>query len=155
MPDDSGQGVEMSRLACILAIPWSQECAPDKYLMIAVWLLSFFSVFLLLFGILQVSMRHAENGVRDRILAQQKERERIEFEAHDTLVQNLQGLILLFQSVSTQIPLDSRALTQVDSALTRAERVLEMDRDLLSGRLPPLDLKEGLPEHQNIDSRPS
>lgn len=59
------------------------------------------------------------------------ERECAENELHDSLLQSLQGLILVLHSVSIQLPKDSPLSLDVDSVIARAEHILELDRNRL------------------------
>jgi signal transduction histidine kinase/ligand-binding sensor domain-containing protein len=56
------------------------------------------------------------------------ERERIARELHDTLLQSIQGLMLRFQAVAKEIPDDEPTRLMLDSALDRADEVMEEGR---------------------------
>lgn len=59
------------------------------------------------------------------------ERERIARALHDTFLQNVQGLILNFQSALMDLPADSPTRRKMERVLTLADRVMEEGRDQL------------------------
>lgn len=67
--------------------------------------------------------------VRDLMAERLSERERIAAELHDTLLQSVQGLILLFSGVAAQLPPNGRVNDSVEAAIQRAELLLEEGRD--------------------------
>jgi signal transduction histidine kinase/streptogramin lyase len=73
------------------------------------------------------------------------ERERIARDLHDTLLQSVQGLILRFQAVANDMPGDTPSRQRLESALERADDVLEEGRDsvrILRARDNPGDLQQ-------------
>ncbi len=67
--------------------------------------------------------------IRQRFADRLKERERIARELHDTLLQSLQGLMLIFKSASSSIPLGHDARIAVERGLLRAEDTLAEGRN--------------------------
>lgn len=74
-------------------------------------------------------LRLATERVRDLLAERLAERERIAGELHDTLLQSVQGLILLFHGIAVQFPEDNPMSQKIDLAISRAERLLEEGRD--------------------------
>ncbi|MYM94689.1 hypothetical protein [Duganella vulcania] len=64
-----------------------------------------------------------------RQLARMAERERAALILQDTLLQNLQGLILRFQGVSHRLPEDSAEHATIEAILDQADEVLADARD--------------------------
>jgi signal transduction histidine kinase len=75
--------------------------------------------------------------VRARLEERLAERERIARDLHDTLLQGVEGLVLRFQAVANRIARREPVGELLDSALKRADRVLEEGRDQV------LNLREG------------
>jgi signal transduction histidine kinase/ligand-binding sensor domain-containing protein len=75
--------------------------------------------------------------VRARLEERLAERERIARDLHDTLLQGVEGLVLRFQAVANRIARREPVGELLDSALRRADRVLEEGRDRV------LNLREG------------
>lgn len=84
---------------------------------------------LLLWLLYRMRLRTVTTRVRNLMAERLAERERIAAELHDTLLQSVQGLILLFSGVAAQLPVDSRASASAEAALQRAELLLEEGRD--------------------------
>lgn len=82
-----------------------------------------------LWTLYRTRLRLATERVRDLLAERLAERERIAGELHDTLLQSVQGLILLFHGISVQIPEDNPLYERIDLAIGRAERLLEEGRD--------------------------
>ena len=68
---------------------------------------------------------------RESLAERLAERERIADELHDSLLQNVQGLVLLFDGISAQIPKDPSLAAKVNSAIDRAQQLLDETRDRL------------------------
>lgn len=64
-----------------------------------------------------------------RHLARMAERERAALILQDTLLQNLQGLILRFQGVSHRLPPDSAERATIEAILDQADEVLAEARE--------------------------
>lgn len=58
-----------------------------------------------------------------------RRRERIVRELHDTLLQDVQGLILRFQAVTERIPAEQEARAELEAALAAADDVVAQARD--------------------------
>lgn len=87
-------------------------------------------VFLLLLGgAYQLRVRQVARQVRGRMEERLEERERIARDLHDTLLQSVQGLILKFHAVASQIPGDAPAHDALEKTLDHADRVLAEGRD--------------------------
>jgi signal transduction histidine kinase/ligand-binding sensor domain-containing protein len=88
------------------------------------------SVFLLLLASLyQLRLRQVARQVRGRMEERLAERERIARDLHDTLLQSVQGLILKFHAVATQIRGDDPAYKALEKSLDQADLVLAEGRD--------------------------
>lgn len=74
-------------------------------------------------------LRIVTGRVRDLLVERLAERERIAGEFHDALLQDVQGLILLFYGIAAELPPDSPLSGKIDLAIGRAERLLEEGRD--------------------------
>ena len=85
----------------------------------------------LLSFVYQLRVRAIETRLQERHRARLAERERIARELHDTLLQGVQGLVLLFQRVAQQISRGNpdRALTLPEQALNRADQFLGEGRN--------------------------
>jgi signal transduction histidine kinase len=66
--------------------------------------------------------------IRSRMEQRARERERIACELHDTLLQDLQGLILRFQAVAERIPAEQEARAELEAALVSADAVVAQAR---------------------------
>lgn len=73
-------------------------------------------------------LKQATAHVRDRLLAQMEERERIARELHDTLLQGFQGITLRVQGVAKNMPDQDPLRKRMDEALDRADDVLREAR---------------------------
>lgn len=67
-----------------------------------------------LWSLYALRLEQSSKAVRVRLLAQMSERERIARDRHDTFFQGIQGLLLRFQTATSQLPQQepSRALFQ-------------------------------------------
>jgi ligand-binding sensor domain-containing protein/signal transduction histidine kinase len=74
-------------------------------------------------------LRQITGRIRLRLGERLAERERIARELHDTLLQGFQGLVLHFQAVAAQIPVDQPPHDAMEKALVRADAVLVEGRD--------------------------
>jgi signal transduction histidine kinase/ligand-binding sensor domain-containing protein len=88
--------------------------------------------FLMLLGaIYQLRLRQVAAHVRARMEERLEERERIARDLHDTLLQSVQGLILKFHAVATQMRGDEPARETLEKTLDHADEVLAEGRDRL------------------------
>jgi signal transduction histidine kinase/ligand-binding sensor domain-containing protein len=93
----------------------------------------------------RVRLHQVANRMRRRLEERHGERERIARDLHDTLLQSVQGLILRFQAVANDMPGDAPSRQRLESALERADDVLEEGRDsvrILRARDNPGDLQQ-------------
>jgi signal transduction histidine kinase/ligand-binding sensor domain-containing protein len=83
-------------------------------------------------------LRVARVRVQTRRLleARLSERERIARDLHDTLLQEVQGLIWRFQAATNSIPRDQPARQMMEQSLDRADKVLEASRDRVKDLRP-------------------
>jgi signal transduction histidine kinase len=84
--------------------------------------------FVLLHTLHRVRLKTVRAEALGRLEARLAERERIARELHDTLLQSIQGLILRFHAATERIPQHEPARRQMESALERAEEVLNEGR---------------------------
>jgi signal transduction histidine kinase/ligand-binding sensor domain-containing protein len=92
---------------------------------IIIWALGLFTLWIAY----RTRLRLATERVRDLLAERLAERERIAGELHDTLLQSVQGLILLFHGISLAIPTDNPLSEKIDTAIGRAQDLLEEGRD--------------------------
>jgi ligand-binding sensor domain-containing protein len=115
-------------MACNNSGVWNEEgafldftIAPAYYQTTWFRLLSV-AVFLLLLGALyRLRVRQVAGQVRGRMEERLAERERIARDLHDTLLQSVQGLILKFHAVATQMRRDEPAYGALEKALDQAD----------------------------------
>jgi ligand-binding sensor domain-containing protein/signal transduction histidine kinase len=108
--------------------------------------LLFVAVFLLLLGALyQMRLRQVAGQVRGRMEERLAERERIARDLHDTLLQSVQGLILKFHAVATQMRRDEPAYDALEKTLDQADRVLAEGRDRIRHLRGTTEASGGLP----------
>lgn len=89
-------------------------------------------VFLLVLGgIYHLRLKQVARQVRGRMEERLEERERIARDLHDTLLQSVQGLILKFHAVATQIGNDEPARAALEKTLDHADDVLAEGRGRL------------------------
>jgi signal transduction histidine kinase len=92
----------------------------------------------LLSGVFLLRVRQITSQVKSRLEERLDERERIARDLHDTLLQSMQGLILRFQAITTQIPATEPSRRMMEECLDCADRVLIEGRDRVSTlRVPP------------------
>src|SRR3712207_4350053 len=84
---------------------------------------------LLLGGLYQLRVRQVSRQLRGRMEERHAERERIARDLHDTLLQSVQGLILKFHAVATQMRGDDPAYGALEKTLDQADEVLAEGRD--------------------------
>ena len=89
--------------------------------------------FLLLAGLHRLRLRRATAQLNARLGERMAERERIARELHDTLLQGFQGLVLHFQAVLDQIPVQEAAHHTMKKALSYADQVLIEGRGRVRG----------------------
>lgn len=91
-------------------------------------------------------MRRTARRLAVRMDARVAERERIARELHDTLLQSIQGLMLLFWSTASRLTAETRA--PLEAALARANGVVAEGRDRVAGlrssAVPDADLAGAL-----------
>lgn len=82
-------------------------------------------VFWLIYWLRVTQLAHR---IRSRMEQRARERERVACELHDTLLQDLQGLILRFQAVTERIPAEKEARAELEAALVSADAVVAQAR---------------------------
>ena len=80
-------------------------------------------------------LEQASKAVRGQLLSQMAERERIARDLHDTFFQSIQGLLLRFQTATSQLP------TQEPSSAVFEQVLVQSDAVMLEGRELVLDLR--------------
>ncbi len=87
----------------------------------------------LLYAVYALRLRQVSGEIQQRMLARNRERERIARELHDTMIQGVQGLIMRFQAVADRFADDPKAQAVLIPALDRAEEMLVEGRDRVIG----------------------
>jgi signal transduction histidine kinase/ligand-binding sensor domain-containing protein len=82
-----------------------------------------------LWALYLLRLNQATANVRQRLLAQMEERERIARELHDTLLQGFQGITLRVQGVAKNMPAHDPLRKMIDDVLDRADEVLREARN--------------------------
>jgi two-component sensor histidine kinase len=80
-------------------------------------------------GLYQLRLRHLAREFNMRLDERVSERTRIARELHDTLLQNVQGLILKLHAIAKHMPLEEPSRQAIEKALDHADRVLAEGRD--------------------------
>jgi signal transduction histidine kinase/ligand-binding sensor domain-containing protein len=133
---------------------WNREGAtlqftiPPTFLQ-SIWfkLLCAVALGLFVWGVVRVRTKAVRASLQARFDGRMAERERIARELHDTLLQSVQGLILVVQSTVEGLPSDNTLRKSVEEALDRADTVLGEGRDqvqALRSDAPPQDMSEAL-----------
>jgi signal transduction histidine kinase len=100
-------------------------------------------------------LRVLTDRLRNLLSERLSERERITRELYDTLLQGMQGLILLFQGIAVQIPPETPLASRAETAISRAERLMVEGRDSVRElRTPNFNLPDAL-RGLNAEQRPS
>ena len=102
---------------------------------------------LLLWALYQLRLRQVARQFNMRLEERVNERTRIARELHDTLLQNLHGLLFRFQAARNMLPRRTEeAMGALDGAILRTEQAIAESRDtikdLRSERVTPTDLAE-------------
>jgi signal transduction histidine kinase len=84
---------------------------------------------LLLWQLYQLRLRQVAQGVRTRSQARVEERERIARDLHDTLIQGVQGTILLFQGYASELAATDPTRRKMEGALDQADQLLREARE--------------------------
>lgn len=84
---------------------------------------------LLLYVLHTLRLRQLAHWMAERQQTQLRERERIARELHDTLLQSVSGLTMLFHSVTESLPKESPQRHRAEIALERAAETLEEGRE--------------------------
>lgn len=110
------------------------------------WAVGGAAVLALLYGLYLARIRYVTEQIHERISERTRERERIARELHDTLIQSVQGLILIFHSAAQRLSHHPEAADLLLPAVDRAESVLVEGRDQLQGlrRMDDLHLHDEL-----------
>jgi signal transduction histidine kinase len=83
--------------------------------------------------IFALRLRQLTSRLRAQLAEQTAERERIARDLHDTLLQNLAGLILRFQTATELIPQGDPSRQMLEEALSQSDEVLAEGRERLLG----------------------
>ena len=87
---------------------------------------------LLVIAIYLVRVRHVVRQTRTILEERQVERESVARDLHDTFLQGIQGLILLFHTGTQQLPRDQPVRQMFEDALRQSDEVLLEGRSVLS-----------------------
>jgi signal transduction histidine kinase len=102
----------------------------------------------------RLRLRAHTDRIRNLIAERLSERERAARDVQDTLLQGLQGLILLFQGVAAEIPPEHPLACKMEAAIERAERFVEEGRESIRDlHVPTCDLADSL-RSLNGEQRP-
>ncbi|UPH45014.1 sensor histidine kinase [Methylophaga pinxianii] len=96
-------------------------------------LLSLLAILVLVIWASRAYTQREKTILRTRLEERFQERERIARELHDTLLQSVQGMMLSFQAIANNLPLESRARSSMEKAMNRAEQVIAEGRDRITG----------------------
>ena len=118
----SGAGVDLTVAAAFYQTLWF-KLLTAALLAVCLWI--FYTV----------RLQQASKAVRGRLLTQMAERERIARDLHDTFFQGIQGLLLRFQTATSQLP------KQEPSRAIFEQVLLQSDAVMLEGRELVLDLR--------------
>jgi signal transduction histidine kinase len=100
---------------------------------------------IVLWAAYRLRLRVLTDRSRNMLAERLSDRERITRELYDSLLQGMQGLILLFQGVAVQIPPETPLASRLESAIGRAERLMVEARDRVRDlHAPELDLADAL-----------
>jgi signal transduction histidine kinase len=113
------------------AIPVSAEFSipPLFYQSHGFYVLCACAATLLLWQLYQLRLRQVANNVRTRLQARVEERERIARDLHDTLIQGVQGTILLFQGYASELAATEPTRHKMEGALDQADQLLREARE--------------------------
>ena len=102
----------------------------------------------------RLRLRAHNDRIRNLIAERLSERERAARDVQDTLLQGLQGLVLLFQGIAVQIPREHPLASKMEAALDRAEQFVKEGRDSTRDlHFPNSDLADSL-RSLNGEQRP-
>lgn len=108
---------------------------------------------LVVYALLLLRVRQIARRLEQQMRAKSLERERIARNLHDTLLQDTQALVLSFQTVAEQFPVDAPARQTMERILDRADVILAEGRDTVLDLRDPearvVDLPEALTEVGN------
>ena len=119
--------------------------APAYYQTLWFRLLCITGFLVLLVTLYRLRVRQVARQVRGRMEERLAERERIARDLHDTLLQSVQGLILKFHSVATQMRRDEPAYDALEKTLDQADLVLAEGRDRVRNLRGATAASGGLP----------
>ncbi len=85
----------------------------------------------LLMLLYRLRVRQLTGRVKERLFERLSERERIARELHDTFFQNIQGLLLRFNTATAALPSDSPSRRVLEETLERSDRVMSEGRELV------------------------
>jgi signal transduction histidine kinase len=100
---------------------------------------------IILWTVYRIRLTRNTNRVCNLLAERLSERERKASELNDTLLQGMQGLILLFQGAVVEIPSETPLASRLETAIDRAEQLMVEARDRVRGlHAPNLDLADAL-----------
>ena len=87
---------------------------------------------LLLGGLYRLRVRHLTARMRDRMQQRLAERERIARGLHDTVLQSVQGLIMLFHQQARSLPISAEERGKLEQTLDLADELMAEGRDCIA-----------------------
>jgi signal transduction histidine kinase len=100
---------------------------------------------IVLWTVYRIRLTRNTNRLCNLLAERLSERERKASELNDTLLQGMQGLILLFQGAVVEIPSETPLASKLETAIGRAEQLMVEARDRVRGlHAPNLDLADAL-----------
>jgi signal transduction histidine kinase len=102
--------------------------APLLYQTVWFYTLCAAAILLFLWQLYRLRIHQVTSQVRGRLTARLEERERIARDLHDTLLQSIQGLILLFQGFAGRLKSPDPMRVQMEAALDHADQLLNEAR---------------------------
>lgn len=139
------EAVNEDGVASLAPAVLSFRIAPAFYQTLWFRALAWVGAAVLLWAVYRIRLQLATERIRHLLAERLSERERIARELHDTLLQGVQGLILLFQGIALQMSPESPLTSKMDQALDRAERLMNEGRDSVRDlRTSSLELSSAL-----------
>jgi signal transduction histidine kinase/ligand-binding sensor domain-containing protein len=108
---------------------------------------------LLLGGLYLLHMRRVTARMQDRMQERLAERERIARGLHDTLLQSVQGLIMLFGNQARSLPISSDERSKIEQTLDLADELMTEGREYISDlrtASEPAELGQALTQYGSV-----
>jgi signal transduction histidine kinase/ligand-binding sensor domain-containing protein len=138
-------------IACNNDNLWNQQGASTDFTVLpafyqTLWfqILMGIAVVAIIWTLYSIRLERLSNQVKMEILVKMGERERIARDLHDTFFQSVQGLLLHFQTATSQIQKNEPARSRLEDALRQSDTVM------LEGRKLLLDLRNDSIENVDI-----